>query len=85
LVVKYKSLEIKQKIVEKSFGKKLTLKHNNEIISISVTHDKTEKQREEAKRIYEMKKIHKSNDTENFQRESRGTKMRWATIVKQLH
>ena len=47
MVVKFKDQQVKDKMVKMSFGKKLTITSNQEIVHNSVTHDKTKKQREE--------------------------------------
>ena len=50
LIVKFKDQITKEKYIERTFGKKLTVKKGHEIIEIGVTHDRTEKQRTETKR-----------------------------------
>ena len=53
LVVRFNNIDTKKKYCDLSFGKKLSLKFENEVVNISVTHDKTKKQREESKARYE--------------------------------
>ena len=72
-----------------SFGKKLTIMSNREIVHISVTHDKTKKQREEYQKLSSQLEERVKNSEENigirnnrivknFQNHSRGTRIAWA-------
>ena len=92
LIVKFNDQIIKENYVKLSFGKKLTLKQNQEIINVSATHDKTKKQRDHYKKLSSELKERKENGEENvgirnnkivtnFQNQTRGTKQTWATIV----
>ena len=80
-----------------TFGKKLTLKVDREIINISATHDRTRAQRDQHKKLVEELKIRKENDSSadlvirnnrivsSFQDAASGTKSTWANIVKSLN
>ena len=52
LIVRFKDEVTKKKYVTESFGRKLTLKIDNEEINVSCSHDKTFKQRDEEKRLH---------------------------------
>ena len=60
------------------------MKKGHEIIEIGVTHDRTEKQRTEAKRRRENR-TSTENAVENFPAVSRGSRTTWASIVSGLH
>ena len=95
LIVKFNDQTIKENYVKLSFGKKLTLKQNREIINVSATHDKTKKQRDDYKKLSTELKERKENGEENvgirnnrivtnFQNQTRGTKQTWATIASSM-
>ena len=98
LVVRFKDSETKEKYVAKTFGKKLTVKSNNEIINIPAAHDKTQKQREEHKKLSEelkrRRELNGNDDSDlvirnnrivsSFQEAPNGTKTTWGNIVRNL-
>ena len=98
LVVRFKDSQTKEMYVAKTFGKKLTVKSNNEIINIPAAHDKTQKQREEHKKLSEELKRRRELDgnddsdlvirnnriVSSFQEAPNGTKTTWANIVRNL-
>ena len=94
-LVKFSDQIVKKKYVERTFGKKLSLKVGNEIIGIPATHDKTNKQREEYKKLgTELQRrqdageedigIRNNQIVQNFQKTQRGTKKTWANIAMEL-
>ena len=96
LVVKFKDPQTKEKYCSLTFGKKLSLKVNNEIIHIPAAHDRTKSQREEYKKLTdELKRkseaepganfvIRNRRVVQNFQNEASGTRTTWASIVSSL-
>ena len=94
--MRFKDEVTKKKYVTESFGRKLTLKIDDEEINVSCSHDKTFKQREEEKRLHRELtvreaqgetnlKIRSGRIIQNFQNVSGGTRTTWANIVANLN
>ena len=84
LIVKFKDYDTKQIFVDKTFGFSLKVKSEHEIIEIGATHDKTEKQREEAKRKRSESGA-TSSSGQNFQQGPRVPRVRWATVARGIN
>ena len=97
LVVKFTDIQTKNTIKDLSFGKKLTLKTNqSEILEISVSHDRTPKQREYFKKLHDelaKQKRESGDDTlvirngkivRDFPSDSRREKPTWASVARML-
>ena len=96
LVVRFKDPQTKEKFGSLTFGKKLSLKVNNEIIQIPATHDRTKSQREEYKKLTDELRsrseaepntnfvIRNGKVVQNFQNIASGTRKTWASIVSTL-
>jgi len=96
LIVKFKDSNTKQIYCVMSFGKRLTIRHENEIINIVAAHDKTKKQREEYKKcLDELNTRRQEGETnlhirnnrvvKNFLNATGGPKTTWADIAKTLN
>ena len=98
LVVRFKDSNVKRTYCEMSFGKdvrRLTVKQNSEIINISVTHDKTKKQREAYKLcLSELNDRANNGETDlvirnnkivpNFRECEERIRPTWASVVRDL-
>ena len=97
LIVKFCDIMTKNSMKELTFGKKLTMKTaTNEIISVTASHDRTPKQREENKKLQSelLRKKQETGDdsliirngkiTKDFLYEPRRLKATWAQIAKNL-
>ena len=97
LVVKFKDPQTKEKYGSLTFGKRLSIRVNNESIHIPATHDRTKSQREEYKKL--TTELKRRNDAEpdanyvirnkrivpNFPNAPSGTRTTWASIVSSLN
>ena len=97
LVVKFKDPQTKEKYGALTFGKRLSVRVNNEIIHIPATHDRTKSQREEYKKL--ANELKSRNEAEpgtnfvirnrrivpNFQDAPSGTRTTWASIASSLN
>ena len=63
-MVRFHNIDTKKKYCDLSFGKKLSLNFENEVVNISITHDKTKKQREESKARYESMARTRNNQSD---------------------
>ena len=96
LVVKFKDALTKEKYCSLTFGKKLSIRRNNEVINIPASHDRTKNQREEYKKLTEELRSKREADASsdfvirnrrvvpNFQSAASGTRTTWASIVGSL-